>query len=98
MSLWKKNPKDRITVITLQFAVVHMLQKNKDNTLVLLGLHYVQLHGICAILFLYLGIYTQYLLYIEKSVLCTSHSLVLYFFKGEHGFSLQTFLFGKYVP
>lgn len=51
LSLWKKKPKDRITIITLQFAVVYMLQKNKDNTLVLLELHYVQLHAICTIYF-----------------------------------------------
>lgn len=93
----RRNPRNRITIITLQFAVVHMLQKNKDNTLVSLELHYVQLHAICTILLLYLGIYTQYLIYIEKPVLCTSRSLVLYFFKWEHGFSLQAFLLGKCV-
>lgn len=89
----RRNPRTALQ-LSLQFAVVHKLQKNKDNTLVL---HYVQLHAICSILFLYLGIYTQYLIYIEKPVLCTSHSLLLYFFKWEHDFSLQTLLFGEYV-
>lgn len=62
MSLLKKKPKDHITIITLQFAVVHMLHKNKENTSILLELHYIQLHEIHTILFLYLGICTQYLI------------------------------------
>lgn len=60
MSLWKKKPKDCITVTTLQFAIVHRLHKNKENASVLLELHYVQLHAICTILFLYLGIHTVF--------------------------------------
>lgn len=89
--LCKKKPKDRITIISLQFAVVHLLQKNKDNTLVLLELHYVQLHAICTILFLCLGIHTQYLLYTEKPVLCMSHSLVLYFLSESMVFLFRLF-------
>lgn len=61
MFLWEKKPKDHITIITLQFAVVHVLHKTKENTSVLLELHYVRLHAIRTILFFYLGIYTQYL-------------------------------------
>lgn len=62
MSLWKKKPKDRVTVMSLQFAVVQMLHKNKENTSVSLELHYVRLHAIRTVLFLYLGIYTQFLI------------------------------------
>lgn len=77
ISLWKKKPKDRITGINLQFAAVHLLHKNKENTSVLLKLHYVRLHAIRTILFLYFVICTHQMIYMEKPILCTPNWLVL---------------------